>query len=494
LAERQPFTNRMARTGAEGETSYLSRAARQPVDWQPWDREAFALAAKLDRPILLYVGSDDCRSCDEGDRTIYTDPQIASLINAQFVPVRVDREERPDIARRYQAAVERMAGLRGWPLTVFLTADGSPFFGGTFFPADDPVTGRGLKQILPEVARRYRDQRPALMQQAALVRRLALADRDTRGVLRASMVREHIEGLMHELDRATRAGPAVASVMTAEAASLLLTEYTRAHDTLALRVAERALDGMLDSAAVGSDEDDPRLVRAALAGALAKAWVATGDARYREYGRAMAQQLARDAPSPRFADREAFIMERLMLAGATLGEPKIVLRARARFDVLLRHAYAKGWGVRHTFTSAVSPGAGIGLLQDQVQVASACLAARQLTGDRRYLEVARDLAAIMDRDYADSTGGYDDAAFASPAIPGVVNDRTKEVFDDALPGANAVAASMLARLAAMTGDRAYRRRAQATLDAFAGAIRGAAAHDLRATTYLGAAREVVGAQ
>src|ERR1041385_3568845 len=137
--------------------------------------------------------------------------------------------------------------------------------------------------------------------------------------------------------------------MTAEAASPLLTEYTRVQDTLALRVAERALGGMLDSAAVGSDEDDPWLVRAALVGALAKAWVATGDARYREYGRAMAQHLARDALAPRFADREAFILQRLMLAGATLGEPRIVLRARARFDVLLRHAYAKGWGVRHTF-------------------------------------------------------------------------------------------------------------------------------------------------
>src|SRR3989454_5483626 len=108
LGERGPFTNRMANWG----TSYLSRAARQPVHWQPWGRDAFALAAKLDRPVLLYIGSDACRWCAETDREIYTDREIGALINALFVPIRVDRDERPDVAQRYQAAVERLAGLR----------------------------------------------------------------------------------------------------------------------------------------------------------------------------------------------------------------------------------------------------------------------------------------------------------------------------------------------------------------------------------------------
>jgi uncharacterized protein YyaL (SSP411 family) len=123
---------------AQSGTSYLARAARQPVNWQPWGREAFALASRLDRPVLLYVGNDACHWCTETDRAIYTDPEIGSLINALFVPVRVDRDERPDVAQTYQTAVERLAGPHGWPLTVFLTSDGSPFFGGTYFPADDP--------------------------------------------------------------------------------------------------------------------------------------------------------------------------------------------------------------------------------------------------------------------------------------------------------------------------------------------------------------------
>src|SRR5216117_3570503 len=188
VSEHGPLTNRMARSS----TRYLTRAARQPVNWQPWGREAFALAAKLDRPVLLYVGGDACRWCAETDRAIYTDPEIGSLINALFVPVRVDRDERPDIAQRYQAAVERLAGLRGWPLTVFLTADASPFFGGTYFPADDPVTGRGLKQLLPEVAKRYRDQRSFIIQQAALMRQLVLTTGESRGEQRAMLIRQGI--------------------------------------------------------------------------------------------------------------------------------------------------------------------------------------------------------------------------------------------------------------------------------------------------------------
>src|SRR5205814_6434280 len=123
------------------------------------------------------------------DRAIYTDPEIGTLINTLFVPVRVDRDERPDVAQRYQPAVERLAGLRGWPLTVFLTADGSAFFGGTYFPADDPITGRGLKQLLPEVAKSYREQRGVIVQRAALVRQLALTHAArARGVLQPQMV------------------------------------------------------------------------------------------------------------------------------------------------------------------------------------------------------------------------------------------------------------------------------------------------------------------
>src|SRR5438552_3027845 len=166
VSEHGPLTNRMA----QSTTPYLARAARQPVSWQPWGRDAFALAARLDRPILLYVGADDCRWCGVMDREVYGDPGLGAMIDSLFVPVRVDRDERPDVAQRYAAAVQLLAGLRGYPITVFLTPDGSAFFGGTYFPLDDPITGRGLKQLLPDVARSYREQRASILRRVALSR------------------------------------------------------------------------------------------------------------------------------------------------------------------------------------------------------------------------------------------------------------------------------------------------------------------------------------
>ena len=489
LAERGPFTNRMAHSG----TSYLARAARQPVSWQPWGRDAFALAAKLDRPVLLYIGSDACRWCAETDRAIYTDAEIGALINALFVPIRVDRDERPEVAQRYQAAVERLAGLHGWPLTVFLTADGSPFFGGTYFPADDPITGRGLKQLLPEIAKRYRDQRPFIVQQAALLRQLVLTTGESRGVLRPSLIRAGIDTLTRDLNDAVIARTTAGSVMHVEAASLLLTEYARDRDTLGLTVARGALDLMLDTTAIAVAEDPPRLVRAALVGALAKAWVVTGESRYREAGRALVRDLAHElhdlaaltGEGAVFADQEAYIVENLIMAAATLGEPSVEKRARAALDVLLQRTYARGWGVRHAMAGGSAGTTPQGLLQDQVQVAAACLAAHQVTNEPRYLAVAIDLAAIVDRSYADSLGGYFDTAEPPPGL----GDRTKHIFDDMLPGPNAGAARVLARLADVTGAASYRRRAQATLEAFAGTVAGGAG--LRATTFLAAARETL---
>ena len=489
IGERGPLINRMAQTG----TSYLARAARQPVRWQPWGRDAFALAAKLDRPVLLYIGSDACRWCAETDRAIYTDPEIGALINSLFVPIRVDRDERPDVAQQYQASVERLAGLRGWPITVFLTADGAPFFGGTYFPADDPITGRGLKQLLPEVAKTYRDRRPFIEQQAASLRELE-GTRVSRGVLRPALVQQGVVAVARELDEAVRTRAAAGSVMHAEAVSLLLNESARNRDTALLVSALRALDLMLDTtASVG--EDPPRLVRAALVASLATAWTVTGEERYRQAGRTLAHRLVTELPpgGSVFVDQQAYVIERLMVAAAALSEPMVERRARTGLDVLLQQTYARGWGVRHAIAGMPAAGAMTpqGLLQDQVQVAAACLAAHHLGKEPRYLDVALDLTAIVERGYADPQGGYYDVARlpTDAASAPALGDRTKHVFDDVLPGPNAVAALLLAQLTQVTSDPSYRRRAQAALDAFAGAMDGAG---VRASTFLAAARQTLG--
>src|SRR5881628_3862207 len=333
IGERGPFANRMALSG----TTYLARAARQPVRWQPWGRDAFALAAKLDRPVLLYVGSDDCRWCAETDRAIYTDREIGTLINTLFVPIRVDRDERPDVAQRYQAAVERLAGLRGWPLTVFLTADGAPFFGGTYFPVDDPVTGRGLKQILPEIARSYRDQRPFIVQHAALVRQLALGKTGlAHGVLQPQALRLEVGNVRAALEVLLQAKQGLGAFTHTQAVWLLLAEFARTGDSASLAVARAALDVLLDSGAVAAALDDPlAVVRAGLARDLALAWVLTADPRYRERAGRELHALARglDAAGeddrPLFADREAYVIGSMLEAAGAVADSLVEHRGVA---------------------------------------------------------------------------------------------------------------------------------------------------------------------
>ncbi|MGH7675529.1 MAG: DUF255 domain-containing protein [Gemmatimonadales bacterium] len=486
VVERSPLTNRMS----HATTSYLARAARQPVGWQPWGREAFALAERLDRPVLLYVGAQDCRWCSVMDREVYGDRALGALIDSLFVPVRVDRDERPDVARRYQAAVQALAGLRGLPLTVFLTPEGSAFFGGTYFPADDPVSGRGLRQILPEVARSYREQRAFVERHAALVGQLA-AGRSalSHGVLRADALRFEIGTVRGAIEVVVGRPALLGSVPHTQAVALLFREYALSADSGALHTATVALEFLLDSIAShngGEREDPPDLVHAGLLRALALAWAVTAEPRYRSAGQALARALAADFTRPDrrpiFTDQAAYRIAVVLDGAPALGDTLSAERARAALDALLRVVYQPRRPVRHLAGDDATA-----LLQDQVQITIACLAAHDFTGDVRYLNVARDLAAMLDREFADPLGGYFDVAQADPAAP-YRAERTKQVLDDVLPGANAAAAAGLLRLFRATGDSSYRRRAEAVLEAFAAGVGG---EGVRAATYLTVAREAL---
>ncbi|HXL33597.1 MAG TPA: DUF255 domain-containing protein, partial [Gemmatimonadales bacterium] len=341
VSEHGPLTNRMA----QSTTSYLARAARQPVGWQPWGRDAFALALRLDRPILLYVGADDCRWCGVMDREVYGDPGLGAMIDSLFVPVRVDRDERPDIAQRYATAVQLLAGLRGYPITVFLTPDGSAFFGGTYFPLDDPITGRGLKQLLPDVARSYREQRGSILRRAALVRERSLGHRGgVRGARKASVVQRETEAVRGLTAAAARTHADVASFRFTQAVDLLLAAYARTGDSSYLVPARAVLDYLVDSGDAGvaasARDDPPELVRAGLLRDLVTAWSATGELRYRDEARAVARRLTGDvgrtADRTVFADRDAYVMGSILDAAVALGDSGVVVHARAALDTLLR--------------------------------------------------------------------------------------------------------------------------------------------------------------
>ncbi|HEX3894276.1 MAG TPA: thioredoxin domain-containing protein [Terracidiphilus sp.] len=150
-------------------SSYLRSARHQPVQWYPWSEAAFARARTENKPILLDIGAVWCHWCHVMDRESYEDPELARIINDHYVAVKVDRDERPDVDARYQAAISAISGQGGWPLTGFLTPDGRPYFGGTYFPRDDRYGRPGFGRVLLTMAQVWRDRRDEALESAASV-------------------------------------------------------------------------------------------------------------------------------------------------------------------------------------------------------------------------------------------------------------------------------------------------------------------------------------
>jgi uncharacterized protein len=157
--------NRLEQAGS----SYLRSAQHQPVGWLPWGEEAFARAREEDKPILLDIGAVWCHWCHVMDRESYEDPEMAKVINEHYVAVKVDRDERPDVDSRYQAAVQSISGQGGWPLTAFLTPDGRPYFGGTYFPRDDRYGRPGFGRVLLTMAQVWKERREEALESAESV-------------------------------------------------------------------------------------------------------------------------------------------------------------------------------------------------------------------------------------------------------------------------------------------------------------------------------------
>jgi uncharacterized protein YyaL (SSP411 family) len=150
-------------------SSYLRSARHQPVHWNPWGEAAFARAQAEDKPILLDIGAVWCHWCHVMDRESYENPEIAALINEHFVAIKVDRDERPDVDARYQAAVGAIAGQGGWPLTAFLTPDGRPYFGGTYIPPEDRYGRPGFGRVLLTLSQVWREKRDEALETAGSV-------------------------------------------------------------------------------------------------------------------------------------------------------------------------------------------------------------------------------------------------------------------------------------------------------------------------------------
>jgi uncharacterized protein len=152
------------------ETSpYLLQHAENPVDWYPWGPEALERARAEDRPIFLSIGYAACHWCHVMERESFENPEIAALMNEHFVSIKVDREERPDLDDVYMAAVQAMTGSGGWPMSVFLTPDLRPFFGGTYYPPEDRHGMAGFPRVLDAVADAFRSRRAEIDRQAGML-------------------------------------------------------------------------------------------------------------------------------------------------------------------------------------------------------------------------------------------------------------------------------------------------------------------------------------
>ena len=162
-ADQSIFTNRLAKSNSP----YLLQHAHNPVDWYPWGKEAIEKAAREDKPIFLSIGYSACHWCHVMAHESFENDAIAAILNEHFVPIKVDREERPDIDEIYMQAVQMMTGSGGWPLSAWLTRDLKPFFGGTYFPPDDRFGRPGFPRVLKELAELWKTDRAQIDQNAA---------------------------------------------------------------------------------------------------------------------------------------------------------------------------------------------------------------------------------------------------------------------------------------------------------------------------------------
>ncbi len=557
-----------------GETSpYLLQHANNPVDWYPWGPEALERAKREDKPIFLSIGYAACHWCHVMERESFEDAATADDLNRDFVAVKVDREERPDLDQVYMGAVQAMTGQGGWPMSVFLTPDGKPFYGGTYYP---PIPAHGMpafRQVLAGVAKAWREERLGVLAAgqrlvSALVEQSRTAT--TPGGGAGTTNRELLDTATAQIEAQFDArnggwgsAPKFPQPMTIE---YLLRRAATTADPRPLAVARRSLDAMADGGVrdqlgggfhrystdaewLAPHFEQMLYDNAQLARVYLHAWQLTAEPRYRDVAigtlEYMLRELRRDdgtfaasqdadtegvegktftwsadqiravlgddAPvftaayditddgnwegrtilrrvtPPGDADHEARLADarvRLLAVRAERPQPARDDKALAAWNGLAIAAFAEaGRALDDRYIEAAVAAAdqllaglltsdgrlgrswkdgratGAGVLEDYADLADGLLALYDATHDERWFEVARSCAdAIIDR-FTDPAGGFFDTADDHEALV----TRPKDVQDNAVPAGSSMAANVLLRLAALTGESRYRAAAEAAI-------------------------------
>jgi uncharacterized protein len=576
---------------------YLRSAAHQPVDWHEWGEEAFAKARAAGKPVLLDIGAVWCHWCHVIDRESYENPEIAAMINQLYIPVKVDRDERPDVDARYQSAISAISGQGGWPLTAFLTPDGKPFFGGTYFPPDDAMGRPGFKRILAAISDAFEKRRTEVDNSAqALEEAVARAEifHGARGEFDARVVDAVVDAAVKRFDPAHGGFGDAPKFPHSSAIDLLLERQKWPGGGQLQAIVEKTLDGMAaggfaDQIGGGFhrysvDErwcvphfekmsyDNSELLKNYLHGYQATGndlyrevaegtigWVtevlsdkerggfyASQDAdqtldddgdyftwtvdelravltpeeatvvelyfdvqphgemhhnsaknvlwRARSFGE-IAEKLGKDfdyvfervcsaenkmvkarlaRPTP-FVDTTVYVAWNAMFVSAYLEASHVLsswMAQHCREFALktLDRILAEAWDESKGFLHRVGGPRLEGSLDDQVFTIAALLDAWEATFDRRYFEIAERAMRLAVERFGDPDGGgfFDRAKDAAPM--GGLEVRRKPLQDSPTPGGNSVAAIVLDRLHALTGERLYRDWAEKTLEAFVGLI------------------------
>jgi uncharacterized protein YyaL (SSP411 family) len=296
---------------ASATSPYLLQHADNPVDWFEWGDEALDRARREEKPILLSVGYAACHWCHVMERESFEDPDTARMMNEHFVSVKVDREERPDVDAIYMDAVQAMTGQGGWPMTVFLTPDGAPFFAGTYFPNEDRHGMPSFRRILVSVAEAWRDRRDDLLGQGKrVVEAISPSLGSSAEPLTEQILRAALDGLRSAFDPewgGFGAAPKFPQPMTLELLLRLdFRGWDGARDLLTPTLDRMAGGGMYDQVGGGFHRystDRVWLVphfekmlydNAQLARLYARAWQVTGDGEYRRVAEETLDYLLRE--------------------------------------------------------------------------------------------------------------------------------------------------------------------------------------------------------
>ncbi|MBI3099585.1 MAG: thioredoxin domain-containing protein [Planctomycetes bacterium] len=296
---------------------YLLQHARNPVDWHPWGEAAFERAKREDKPVFLSVGYSTCHWCHVMERESFENDEVATLMNERVIAVKVDREERPDVDAIYMAAVQTMTGSGGWPMSVFLTPEGKPFWCGTYFPPEDRHGRPGFKTVLTRIGDLWMNRREELLEGAEQLTRDIQSQGSSAQTaeIGAQTLKKGFDAYRHLFDEALGGFGSAPKFPRSHSLSFLLRYHRRSGEAKALAMVETTLDrmargGMHDHLGGGFHRystDRKWLVphfekmlydQALLARTYLEAWQVTGKEQYAAVARDIINYVLRDMTDP----------------------------------------------------------------------------------------------------------------------------------------------------------------------------------------------------